>query len=377
MNNELAKEALESQASFFVAKARQAILCLHKISFAGRKNNEKPGFEMSTCNILLKVILYNKNIQKDKNIMIYNNVLEFIGHTPMIRLNRMVDKDSAQVLVKFEGLNVGGSIKTRTAFEMIKAAEREGKINKDTIIVEPTSGNQGIGLALVGAVKGYKTIIIMPDSVSEERRKLVKHYGSEVILIHDDGDIGKCIDECLRTALKMAKDDSNVFVPQQFENPNNIKAHKHHTGLEIMEQVEGPIDGFCSGIGTGGTITGIGKVLKAQNPDIEIWAVEPENAAILAGGNIGTHLQMGIGDGIIPDILDQQIYDNIYIVTDDEAINTAKDLARKEGLMCGISSGTNVAAALKLAKKLGKGKTVVTVLPDTAERYFSTPLFEE
>lgn len=307
--------------------------------------------------------------------MIYNNVLEFIGHTPMIKLNKMTDEDSADVFVKFEGLNVGGSIKTRTAYEMIKAAERAGQIKEDTIIVEPTSGNQGIGLALVGAVKGYKTIIIMPDSVSEERRKLVKHYGAEVILIHDDGDIGKCIDECLQTALKMAEEDSNIFVPQQFENPNNVKAHLHHTGLEIMEQVEGPIDGFCSGIGTGGTITGIGKVLKAQNPDIEIWAVEPENAAILAGGDIGTHLQMGIGDGIIPDILDQSIYDNIYIVTDDEAINTAKDLARKEGLMCGISSGTNVAAALKLAKKLGKGKTVVTVLPDTAERYFSTPLF--
>lgn len=309
--------------------------------------------------------------------MIYNNVLEFIGHTPMVRLNHMVDEDSAQVLVKFEGLNVGGSIKTRTAYEMIKVAEAEGKINKDTIIVEPTSGNQGIGLALVGAVKGYKTIIIMPDSVSEERRKLVKHYGAEVILIHDDGDIGKCIDECLKTALKMAEDNPKVFVPQQFANPNNVKAHKHHTGLEIMEQVEGNIDGFCSGIGTGGTITGIGKVLKAQNPDIEIWAVEPENAAILAGGNIGTHLQMGIGDGVIPDILDRNIYDNIYIVTDEEAISTAKDLAKKEGLMCGISSGTNVAAAIKLAKKLGKGKTVVTVLPDTAERYFSTPLFDE
>ena len=309
--------------------------------------------------------------------MIYNNVLEFVGHTPMVRLNRMVDEDSAEVLVKFEGLNVGGSIKTRTALQMIKAAEKEGKIKEDTIIVEPTSGNQGIGLALVGAVKGYKTIIIMPDSVSEERRKLVKHYGAEVILIHDDGDIGKCIENCLKTALKMAEENPKVFVPQQFENPNNIKAHKHHTGLEIMEQVEGQIDGFCSGIGTGGTITGIGKVLKAQNPDITIWAVEPENAAILAGGNIGTHLQMGIGDGIIPEILDQKIYDDIYIVTDDEAIQTAKDLARKEGLMCGISSGTNVAAALKLAKKLGKGKTVVTVLPDTAERYFSTPLFDE
>lgn len=309
--------------------------------------------------------------------MVFNNVLDAIGHTPMVRLNRMNKKGNAQILVKFEGLNVGGSIKTRTAYNMILAAERDGKINKNTIIVEPTSGNQGIGLALVGAVRGYKTIIIMPDSVSEERRKLVRHYGAEVILIHDDGDIGKCIDECLQTALRMAEEDENVFVPQQFENPDNVRAHKHHTGLEILEQVAGPIDGFCSGIGTGGTITGIGETLKAQNPDIEIWAVEPENAAILAGGNIGTHLQMGIGDGIIPEILNQQIYDNIYIVTDDEALRTAKDLAKKEGIMCGISSGTNVAAALKLAEKLGEGKTVVTVLPDTAERYFSTPLFDD
>ena len=309
--------------------------------------------------------------------MVYNNVLEAVGHTPMFRLNRMVEPDSAEILVKFEGVNIGGSIKTRTALNMILAAEKEGKIKEDTIIVEPTSGNQGIGLALVGAVRGYKTIIIMPDSVSEERRKIVKHYGAEVILVHDDGDIGACIDECLQTALRMQKENPKVYVPEQFSNPNNLYAHKNHTALEIMEQVAGPIHGFCSGIGTGGTITGIGEVLKAQYPDIEIWAVEPENAAILAGGNIGTHLQMGIGDGIVPDILNQTIYDNIYIVTDDEAIETAKRLAREEGFMCGISSGTNVAAAIKLAKKLGPGKTVVTVLPDTAERYFSTPLFEE
>lgn len=308
--------------------------------------------------------------------MVCDNVLEYIGHTPMVRLNRMNDPEAAEVLVKYEGLNVGGSIKTRTAFNMIKQAEKDGIINKDTIIVEPTSGNQGIGLALIGAVKGYTTKIIMPDSVSEERRLLVKHYGAEVILIHDDGDIGACMDECLQTALRMAKEDPRVYIPQQFENPANPKVHKHHTGLEILEQVAGPIHGFCSGIGTGGTISGIGETLKAQYPDIEIWAVEPENAAILAGGNIGTHLQMGIGDGIIPKNLNQKIYDDIYIVTDEEAIQTAKDLARKEGIMCGISSGTNVAAALKLAKKLGKGKTVVTVLPDTAERYFSTPLFE-
>ncbi len=308
--------------------------------------------------------------------MIYNNVLEAIGHTPMIRLNNMTDGDCADILVKFEGLNVGGSIKTRTAYNMIVQAEKEGKINKDTVIVEPTSGNQGIGLALVGAVKGYKTIIIMPDSVSEERRKLVRHYGAEVVLIHDSGNIGKCIDECLQTALKMAEENPKVFVPQQFENENNPCAHRHHTALEIMEQVGGPIDGFCSGVGTGGTITGIGEVLKAQYPNIKIWAVEPENAAILSGGTIGTHLQMGIGDGVIPKVLNTEIYENICVISDEEAIRTSKDLAKKEGLMCGISSGTNVAAAIKLAKKLGKGKTVVTVLPDTAERYFSTPLFE-
>lgn len=308
--------------------------------------------------------------------MVYNNILEAIGHTPMIRLNKMVDEDSAQVLVKYEGLNVGGSIKTRTAYNMIIDAEKKGIINKDTIIVEPTSGNQGIGLALIGAVKGYKTVIIMPDSVSEERRKLVNHYGAEVVLVHDDGDIGKCIDDCLQTAVNMQKENPNVYIPQQFINPKNPEVHRHHTGLEILEQVAEDIHGFCSGIGTGGTISGIGEVLKRQYPDIEIWAVEPENAAILAGGTIGTHIQMGIGDGLIPENLNQNIYSNIYIVTDEEALQTAKDLARLEGIMCGISSGTNVAAALKLAKKLGKGKTVVTVLPDTAERYFSTPLFE-
>ena len=310
--------------------------------------------------------------------MIYNTILDAMGNTPMIRLNRLPEAGSAEVLVKMEGLNVGGSIKTRTAMNMIEQAEKDGLISPDrTIIVEPTSGNQGIGLALVGAVKGYKTIIIMPDSVSEERRKLVRHYGAEVILIHDAGDIGACIDECLQTALRMRDEDPRVFVPQQFENPNNTMTHKKYTALEIMAQVAGPIDGFCAGIGTGGTITGIGEVLRAQYPGIEIWAVEPENAAILAGGTIGTHLQMGIGDGIIPEILNQQIYNDIYVVTDEEALETSRRLAREEGLMVGISAGTNVAAALKLAKKLGKGKTVVTVLPDTAERYFSTPLFDE
>ena len=309
--------------------------------------------------------------------MIYNNILDAVGNTPMIRLNRMQEKGCAEILVKVEALNVGGSIKTRTALNMIEQAEKAGLLNRNTIIVEPTSGNQGIGLALVGAVKGYRTIIIMPDSVSEERRKLVRHYGAEVKLIHDFGDIGKCIDECLKTALRMKEKNPNVFVPQQFANPDNTLAHKRHTALEIMAQVAKPIHGFCSGIGTGGTITGIGEVLKAQYPEIKIWAIEPEKAAILAGGTIGTHIQMGIGDGIIPDILNREIYDDIYIVTDNEALETSKRLAREEGLMCGISSGSNVAAALKMARELGEGKTVVTILPDTAERYFSTPLFFE
>ncbi len=300
-----------------------------------------------------------------------------MGNTPLIRLNRMTEEGSAQILVKFEGLNVGGSIKTRTAYNMIKDAEEKGLIKEDTIIVEPTSGNQGIGLALVGAVRGYKTRIIMPDSVSEERRKLMKHYGAEVVLIHDGGNIGECIEECLNTALRMAKEDPRVFVPQQFENPANPAVHRNQTAVEILEQADCPIDGFCSGIGTGGTITGIGEVLKEKNPDMEIWAVEPEHAAILSGGSIGTHLQMGIGDGLIPEILNTGIYDDICIITDDEAIQTSRDLASKEGIMCGISSGTNVAAAIKLARKLGEGKTVVTILPDTAERYFSTPLFDE
>ena len=310
--------------------------------------------------------------------MIYNNILEAVGNTPLIKLNHIVPEGAADVFVKNEGLDVGGSIKTRTALNMIERAEKEGKLNKDSIIVEPTSGNQGIGLALIGAVKGYRTIIVMPDSVSRERSLLVKHYGAEVILIHDDNDIGKAIEDCRKKAEEIAASDPRVFIPQQFENPANTEAQYDYTAKEILEAMDGrTIDGFCSGIGTGGTITGIGHALKEVNPSTVIWAAEPENAAILSGGSIGTHVQMGIGDGLIPGILDTKVYDDICIITDEEAINTSRELTRKEGMMCGISSGTNVACAIKLAMKLGKGKTVVTVLPDTAERYFSTPLFEE
>jgi len=309
--------------------------------------------------------------------MIYDNVLQAMGHTPLIRLNRLAEPDAAQILVKYEGVNVGGSVKTRVAAMMLDEAEKRGEIGPDSIIVEPTSGNQGIGLALVCAVRGYAARIIMPDSVSEERRKLVKQYGASVVVVHDEGDIGKAIDECIRIAQQMKEDDPRVYVPQQFENIDNLRTHRNHTALEIAEDAGCHIHGFCSGIGTGGTISGVGQTLKRLYPDIEIWAVEPENAAILSGGGIGSHLQMGIGDGLIPAILDQTIYSKICTVSDEEALETARALAREEGLLCGVSSGTNVAAAKRLARELGPGKTVVTVLPDTGERYFSTPLFED
>lgn len=308
--------------------------------------------------------------------MVYNNVLEAMGNTPLIKLQRMTTPDMADIIVKFEAINVGGSVKTRTAYNMITEAEKRGEIKPGSIIAEPTSGNQGIGMALVGAVKGYKVIIVMPDSVSEERRKLVEAYGAEVRMVHDEGDIGKAIDDCLATVMKIKEDNPNVFVPQQFINPDNPDVHRKGTGAEILADIDRQIDGFCSGFGTGGTLTGIGEVLKAKNPDIMIWALEPENAAILAGGKIGSHIQMGIGDGLIPENLNTSIYSDTSIVTDEEALAAAKRLAREEGLMVGISSGTNVVGAMRMAKILGPGKTVVTLCPDTAERYFSTPLFD-
>jgi len=307
--------------------------------------------------------------------MIYNDILEAVGDTPLVRLNRVVPAGSARVLAKFEGMNVGGSIKTRTALRMIRQAEARGELHEQSIIVEPTSGNQGIGLALVAAVLGYRARIIMPDSVSIERRRLVSHYGALVLTVHDAGDIGACIQECIAMALRMAAEDENVYVPQQFENADNVAAHYEGTGAEILRDAEGSIDGFCSGIGTGGTITGVGRALRDANPDVQVWAVEPENAAILSGGTVGTHLQMGIGDGIIPAILDRKVIDRVVTVSDPEAISMARRLAREEGIMCGISSGTNVVAALRMAAELGEGRTIVTVLPDTAERYISTKLF--
>ena len=310
--------------------------------------------------------------------MIYHTILEAIGHTPVIRLQHLPDPQGAQVLVKFEGLNVGGSIKTRTAYQMIENAERDGKIGPDTIIVEPTSGNQGIGLALIGAVKGYRTIIIMPDSVSEERRKLVRHYGAEVILIHDAGNIGDCIEECLQTALRMQRENPKVFVPQQFSNPGNLEAHHYHTAVEILEQVAGPIHGFCSGVGTGGTVTGVGEYLKSQNPNVKVVAVEPASSPVLSKGVAGAHKIQGIGAGFVPDVLDTKIYDEIITVENDDAFATGKLVGHSEGVLVGISSGAAVWAGIQLAKRPeNKGKTIVVLLPDTGDRYLSTPLFAD
>lgn len=307
--------------------------------------------------------------------MVINNILEAIGETPLVQLQRMTGPYDARVLVKTEFLNPGGSIKSRSALAMVEAAEKAGKLKPGSIIVEPTSGNQGIGLAMVGTIKGYEVKIILPESVSVERRKLLENYGAQVIVIPDEGDIGKSIAACINKAQEMAKNDKRIFVPQQFENPANVSVNRLITGKEILQQVDGQIDAFCSGIGTGGTLTGIGEALKHANPEIKIIAVEPTQGALLSGGPIGQHNQQGIGDGVLPGILNQKIIDHICTVTDEEAVKTAKRLACEEGMMVGISSGSNVFAALQIAKKLGKGKTVVTILPDTAERYYSTELF--
>ena len=311
--------------------------------------------------------------------MVYDNVLEAMGHTPLIRLRHIPDENCAQILVKFEALNVGGSIKTRTAYNMILQAERRGEIAPGkTTIIEPTSGNQGIGLALVGAVRGYDVRIIMPDSVSVERRKICEAYGAQIELVHDDGDIGKAIETCAELAREQAAADPNAFMPDQFSNVDNVAIQRAQTAVEILGDAAESgivIDGFACGFGTGGSITGIGSALKLANPQTIVWAAEPENAAMLAGGNIGTHLQMGIGDGVIPAILDRSVIDATCVVSDDEAITMAQRLAREEGLLCGISSGTNVVAAMLLGYELGPDATVLTILTDTGERYFSTPLF--
>jgi len=294
----------------------------------------------------------------------------------MVKLTKIVPPDSGDVLVKLENLNLGGSIKSRTAFGMVEAAEKSGRLGPNSILVEPTSGNQGIGIAMIAAIKGYKARIVMPASMSIERRKLIEAYGAEVVLTPVGENISETFKTCMEEVSRMAQEDPNVVVLQQFENPANPEIHRRTTGREILEQVDVPIDAFVAGIGTGGTITGIGDVLKERYPAIKIFAVEPSTSAVLSNGVVSVHKQQGIGDGFIPKILDQDIYDEVITVDDDNALATARQLARKEGLIVGISSGSNVYAAVKVAKRLGAGKTVVTILPDTGERYFSTELFE-
>lgn len=305
-----------------------------------------------------------------------SNVLEALGDTPIVKLTRIVPPGSGDVLVKLENLNLGGSIKSRTAFGMIEAAERLGRLGPNSILVEPTSGNQGIGIAMVAAIKGYRARIVMPASMSIERRKLIEAYGAEVVLTPVGKNISETFKTCIEEVSRMAQEDPDVVVLQQFENPANPEIHRRTTGREILEQVDAPIDAFVAGIGTGGTITGIGAVLKERYPAIKIFAVEPSTSAVLSNGVVSAHKQQGIGDGFIPKILDQEIYDEVITVDDDDALATARLLARKEGLIVGISSGSNVYAAMKVARHLGPGKTVVTILPDTGERYFSTELFE-
>ena len=292
--------------------------------------------------------------------------MKLIGSTPLLQLG-------PNLYAKAEFVNLTGSVKDRAALSILDNAESRGLLAPGGTVIEPTSGNMGISLAALCAIRGYKAIIVMPDSMSVERQMLMKAYGAQVVLT--PGRLGMA--GAVEKAAQLSSEIPGSYIPGQFENPANALAHYRTTGPEIWAQTGGNVDIFVAGVGTGGTITGIGETLKALNPQMTIWAVEPENAAILAGGTVGAHLQMGIGDGLIPQILNVNIYDEICIVKDEEAIRTSKELAAKEGLMCGISSGTNVAAALRLAKKLGKGKTVVTILPDTAERYFSTPLFED
>lgn len=303
------------------------------------------------------------------------NVLDAVGNTPLIQLQRMTTPGHARVLVKYEGVNIGGSIKTRTALGMIEDAEKRGLLKEDSIITEYTSGNQGIGLSLIAAVKGYKCRIIMPENMSLERRKLIAAYGAEIVLTPEGDNIGDTFKIAEKTAWQMVEEDPRVWLANQFGNYANPEIHRQTTAKEILEQVGGEIHSFCSGIGTGGTITGVGEVLKSHYPEVKIVAVEPEEAAVLDGGPIGQHVIQGMGDGIIPEILNREVIDQISLVSDESALETARRLSREEGLLSGISSGANTWVALQLAKELGPEKTVVTVLPDTGERYLSTVLF--
>lgn len=309
--------------------------------------------------------------------MIHENVLSLIGETPIVELQRVGSHTECRLLVKLEGLNPGGSVKSRTAYWMVKCAIDQGLATQDSVLIEVTSGNQGIGIAMVGAVLGINVRILMPETMSPERQMLMRAYGAEVVLTPAGKDIGETIQIALDAAEEMTEKDPNVFWLNQFCNPANPEIHRTATAEEILRQVDGPIDAFTSGIGTGGTITGVGQVLKAKYKQCLVVAAEPENAALLSGGMIGHHIQQGIGDGLMPEILDCGVVDRMVIVSDEHALQTARSLAREEGIFAGVSSGTNVWSMIRVAEELGQGRTLVALLPDGGDRYLSCGLVEE
>ena len=303
---------------------------------------------------------------------VYQSIEELIGHTPIIKLNKVVDKDSADVYVKLEWYNPGSSIKDRVAYSMIKTAEEAGHIQPGDTIIEPTSGNTGIGLAMVGAARGYRVILTMPDTMSVERRKLLKAFGAEVVLTPGIEGMTGSINKA-----KELVDKHGYFMPQQFQNDANAQAHRQTTAKEILADMGTDLDAFIAAVGTRGTLTGCGEVLKKEIPNIQIVAVEPANSPMLSKGKKGPHKIQGIGAGFIPEVLNTQVYDRIEAIEDEEAMEIARQVAKKEGILVGISSGASIAAALKVAKQLGKGKKVLAISPDYGERYLSTSLYDE
>ena len=305
--------------------------------------------------------------------MIYNNITELIGKTPIVKLNNITKDIQAEILVKVESFNPGGSVKDRIALSMVNAAEKEGLINPNTIIVEPTSGNTGIGLAMVAGSKGYKLVLTMPETMSIERRNLLKAYGAELVLTPGE----KGMKGAIEKAVELVKENPNAILLQQFENINNPEIHKRTTAIEIIEDTNGQLDIFVAGVGTGGTITGVGTILKERLPGIQIVAVEPFESPVLSGGEPGPHKIQGIGAGFIPKVLKTEVFDQVITVKSEEALKITKELAKKEGLLVGISSGAALSAALELAQRSeNSGKRILVMLPDTGERYLSTELFE-
>jgi len=301
----------------------------------------------------------------------YQNIIELIGNTPLVKLNKIPDPDDADIWAKLEGLNPGGSVKDRIALSMIEAAEREEKLKPGGTIIEPTSGNTGIGLAFIAAVKGYRLILAMPETMSLERRQMFQAFGAELVLTSGGRGMMGAVEE----AELLLKNNPDYFMPMQFENPANPEIHRTTTALEIIEVLGAEIDGFVAGVGTGGTITGVGEVLRSKKSGIWIAAVEPASSPVLSGGNPGPHKIAGIGAGFYPGVLNTSIYDEVVPVTDNDAASMARELARREGILAGVSSGAALWAALKVAKKLGKGRKVVVIFPDRGDRYLSTGIF--